>query len=130
MARLSGPLLDRIDLQVTAPRIAHAELIGPANGEPSAAVRARVLAARQRQRARQGALNSALPAAELLRHCALGAEQRRLLDAAGERLQLSARALHRLLRVARTLADLEDSDAVATRHLTEAIGYRMAPAGG
>jgi len=128
-SRLSGPLLDRIDLQVTAPRIAHAELIGPANGEPSVAVRARVLVARGRQLARQGMLNSALPAAELLRHCALGAEQRRLLDAAGERLQLSARALHRLLRVARTLADLEDSDAVATRHLTEAIGYRVGISG-
>ena len=127
--RLSGPLLDRIDVQVAAPRIAHAELSGPANGEPSAAVRVRVLAARDRQLARQGMLNATLPPAELLRHCALSPEQRSLLDNAAERLSLSARAFHRLLRVARTLADLDTDERLATRHLTEAIGYRVGISG-
>lgn len=127
--RLSGPLLDRIDVQVAAPRIAHAELSGPANGEPSAAVRVRVLAARDRQLARQGMLNATLPPAELLRHCALSPEQRTLLDNAAERLSLSARAFHRLLRVARTLADLDTDERLATRHLTEAIGYRVGISG-
>ncbi|MFZ5654715.1 MAG: YifB family Mg chelatase-like AAA ATPase [Pseudomonadota bacterium] len=127
--RLSGPLLDRIDLQVNVPRVAQAELATAAAGEPSAAVRARVEAAWRRQLARQGVLNSALPPAGLTRHCPLDSAQRALLNTAAERLGLSARAFHRLLRVARTLADLDGCERPATSHLTEALGYRVALAG-
>lgn len=129
-ARLSGPLLDRFDLLVTVPRMARSELTaGDAGGEASAAVRARVQAARERQLARQGELNAALAPAALARHCPLDAAQRTLLDSAIERLGLSARAYHRLLRVARTIADLDGSELPQTRHLGEAIGYRVGIAG-
>lgn len=129
-ARLSGPLLDRFDLLVTVPRMARSELTADAgNGEASAAVRARVLAARERQSVRQGELNGALAPAALALHCPLDAAQRNLLDSAVERLGLSARAYHRLLRVARTIADLDGSQQPQTRHLTEAIGYRVGIAG-
>lgn len=129
-ARLSGPLLDRFDLLVTVPRMARSELTADAgSGETSAAVRARVLAARERQLARQGELNGALAPAALAQHCPLDAAQRNLLDSAIERLGLSARAYHRLLRVARTIADLDGSAHPHTRHLSEAIGYRVGIAG-
>ncbi|MGB5098565.1 MAG: YifB family Mg chelatase-like AAA ATPase [Porticoccaceae bacterium] len=124
--RLSGPLLDRFDLLVTVPRMARNELTADAvAGESSATVRARVLAARQRQLDRQGELNCGLVPAALAVQCPLDATQRTLLDTAIERLGLSARAYHRLLRVARTIADLDDCDHPQTRHLTEAIGYRV-----
>jgi magnesium chelatase family protein len=128
-ARLSGPLQDRIDLQVTAPRVAQTDLTQAAGGEPSSAVRARVLAARRRQAERQGGLNCTLSPAALQRHCPLDREQRNLLNTAAERLGLSARAFHRLLRVARTLADLDASAHPGTGHLTEALGYRVALTG-
>jgi magnesium chelatase family protein len=84
-----------------------------------------VLAARQRQLERQGELNCGLTPAALALHCPLDDVQRKLLDTAIERLGLSARAYHRLLRVARTIADLDGCDHPQTRHLTEAIGYRV-----
>jgi len=123
--RLSAPLLDRIDLAIEVPRIPPSELA--ADGEPaesSAAVAERVARARQRQLERQGQLNSTLDGPELRRHAALDAQDRQLLDTAAERFRLSARAYHRILRVARSIADLDDSATIATRHLTEALGYR------
>lgn len=124
-ARLSGPLLDRIDLHVAVPRLAPHELRPelPA-GEASAVVRARVQVARARQLARGGVSNARLSQAGTERHCRLTPGDRALLERAVERLRLSARSLHRILRVARTIADLADADAIATDHLTEAIGYR------
>ncbi|MET0327611.1 MAG: YifB family Mg chelatase-like AAA ATPase [Luteimonas sp.] len=124
-ARISGPLLDRIDLHVDVPRLPPAALRPDApGGEPSADVAARVAIARDRQLARAGVLNARLDQAGTDRHCRLAPKDQALLERAIEALHLSARAMHRILRVSRTIADLEDSEAIASRHLTEALGYR------
>lgn len=123
--RISGPLLDRIDLQIEVPALPAAALTEPAPpGECSAAVRTRVSRARERQHRRQGCANAQLQGAALDQHAALDDNGRSLLRQAMERLGLSARGYHRVLRVARTIADLDGSDAIAVPHLTEAIGYR------
>jgi len=125
-ARLSGPLLDRIDLQVSVPRLAPHEMRGDApRSENTLTVRARVLAARARQQARCGKTNSHMSQAETERHCALHDRDQALLERAMAALQLSARATQRILRVARTIADLEGDASIGTSHLTEAIGYRQ-----
>jgi magnesium chelatase family protein len=128
-ARVSGPLLDRIDLHVEVPRVPVAALAADAGAEePSAAIRARVLAARGRQRVRLAgrgiAVNAHIPGREVRRLCRVGAGGRRLLEAASERLGLSARAYTRILRVARTIADLAGEEEITTSHLAEAIQYR------
>jgi magnesium chelatase family protein len=126
-ARVSGPLLDRIDLQIVVPRVPLAELgDSSAAGEPSASVRDRVITARSRQLQRAGKPNAALGNREVLRDCALSAHDRALLERALDKLGLSARAYHRILRVARTIADLAGNDAITTPHLMEAIQYRRA----
>ncbi len=123
--RISGPLLDRIDIQIEVPRVAAAELRPDApRGESSATVRARVEAARARQMQRAGAPNGGLSPAQTERDCVLSANDRRLLERAIDQLQLSARASQRILRVARTIADLSGAESIATAHLAEAIGYR------
>jgi magnesium chelatase family protein len=123
-SRLSGPLLDRIDLKLEMPRVPHAELRASAAGEGSAVVRARVVAARTRQLARAGKPNAWLGNREVERDCMLDAGLHALLDRAVERLGLSARAYHRVLRVARTIADLAGSTHIDAAHLSEAIQYR------
>lgn len=124
-SRISGPLLlDRIDLHVDVPRLPPQALRSGATGEDSASVRARVAAARERQQARAQVPNARLDQAATDRHCRLGNDDQLLLERAIEHLQLSARSMHRILRVSRTIADLDDSADIATRHLTEAIGYR------
>ena len=129
--RVSGPLLDRIDLHVEVARLPPAALRPDAPpGEPTAAVRARVEAARARQQQRAGKPNARLDRRETDLHCRLTGHDQALLERAIEQLQLSARAMHRILRVARTIADLDGSDAIATAHLTEALGYRGAAASG
>jgi len=122
LARVSGPLLDRIDLHMDVPRLEYAALMPGDDSESSAAVAARVLRARERQRER-GSLNSALAAGPLAAACGLGLREHSLLDSASRRLGLSARACHRVLRVARTIADLAGADRVGVTELSEAIGY-------
>jgi magnesium chelatase family protein len=123
--RISGPLLDRIDLHVSLARLPPAELRTdrPA-GECSADVRVRVEAARARQLARCGKANGRMTQAETFATCRLDDGDQSLLEHAIERLQLSARSAVRILRTARTIADLDGADAIATPHLAEAIGYR------
>lgn len=124
-SRISGPLLDRIDMQIEVPRLAHRELHQQAPaGEPSAAVRQRVQDAYQRQLQRQSCSNAQLSSAAMREHCSLTAPDQQLLERAADKLQLSARAWQRILRVARTIADLDASDGIGTRHLSEAINYR------
>ena len=128
-ARLSGPLLDRIDLRVEVPAQAPAQLLELPPGEPSAAVAARVHAAAELQQRRQGTSNAQLEPAELERHCGLARGERAWLAAALERLGASARCAHRVLRVARTLADLGGAPALAREHLAEALQLRRALGG-
>jgi magnesium chelatase family protein len=125
-ARISGPLLDRIDLSVEVPRVPLAELgaTRQPGDEGSAAVLARVEAARTRQRGRGVAANAQLGSDALRRACALGDAERRLLESALEKLGLSARAYHRVLRVARTIADLAGAERVGREHLAEALQLR------
>lgn len=123
--RVSGPLWDRIDLQLEVPRLPLAELNAIESvGEPSAAVRTRVCAARERQLARAGKANAALGNREIERDAALAATERCLLEGAVDKLGLSARAYHRILRVARTIADIASVERIDSAHLGEAIQYR------
>jgi len=123
--RLSGPLLDRIDLYVELQPVPAAELLAAPPGEPSQAVRERVIAARTRQHDRgQAVPNGRLDASDLDALVAPSAEARELLYMGVETHRLSGRAAHRLLKVARTLADLEGADTVGPRHITEAFAYR------
>jgi magnesium chelatase family protein len=128
-ARVSGPLLDRIDLHVEVPRVAVASLAEDvAGGETSATIRVRVIAARARQQTRLArlgvAVNAHVPGREVRRICRIDARGRRLLETASDRLGLSARAYTRILRVARTIADLAGEEDITTSHLAEAIQYR------
>lgn len=123
-ARVSGPLIDRIDLHIEVPRLAHRLLRCDTPEETSATVRDRVCAARDRQLQRAGKPNSLLNTREIERDCRLIEADYRLLEQALARLGLSARAYHRILKVARTIADLAASADIRTPHLTEAISYR------
>ena len=128
-ARISGPLLDRIDLHVDVPALRDAELLGPTDGEPGARVRERVVAARERQLARFHArpgvyANAHMSPRDIREFCRTDAAGEGLLRAAIQRLGLSARAYHRVLRIARTIADLDGAARLATHHLAEAIQYR------
>jgi len=125
-ARISGPLLDRIDLQIEVPALPPDALPGRAtgSGEASAAVRERVARASARQRARQGKPNAQLQPREIERLCRLDARGEALLKRALARLSLSARAYHRILKVARTIADLAGDEEIGAPHVAEAIGYR------
>ena len=123
--RISGPLLDRIDLHVGVTRLPPAALRMQAASEDSATVRARVVEARRLQHARGQVINARLTPAQTLATCRLSDADQSLLERAVDRLHLSARSMTRILRVARTIADLDGREAIATAHLTEAIGYRL-----
>jgi magnesium chelatase family protein len=118
-------LLDRIDLHVEVPRLPAEALHGPPEQETSSEVAARVGYARERQQRRQGCSNAHLAAPGIAAHCQLDADGWALMQRATRRLSLSARGHHRVLRTARTIADLADSPTIAQRHLAEAIGLRQ-----
>ena len=122
--KISGPLLDRIDLQIEVPDVPQQDLAGGPAGEPSAAVRERVAAARSRQLARQGKPNAALAAREMDRHCVPDAAGATVLRQAVGRLGLSARGYHRVLKIASSIADLAGAPRLARVHVAEAIQYR------
>ena len=122
--RLSGPFLDRLDLLIEVPVIPPRELQDLAPGEPSAHVAERVAAARERAVARQGHANALLQAQDLAAHAALEPAAKALLERSAEKLGWSARSFHRVQRVARTVADLAGSPAIAAAHVAEAIQLR------
>jgi len=124
--KISGPLLDRIDMHLDVPRVSHEVLRkGSAGGEESSAIiRQRVIAARNKAIARSGKANSALSPAEIKQVCDLSEQGHQLLEQAMNSLGLSHRAYHRILKLARTIADLAGSESIEISHLSEAIGYR------
>ena len=122
--RISGPLLDRIDIQIEVPAVPEAELTRQASGEPSSAIKARIEAAYQQQLARQGKPNAQLTTTEIERICIPDAQGLELLKQAISRLSLSARAYHRILKVARSIADLAGESGIRTAHIAEAVQYR------
>jgi magnesium chelatase family protein len=127
-ARVSGPLLDRIDIHVEVLPVAYRDLTAPADGETSAVIRARVNAARERQHARFADTatphNAGMGVREIRQYCQLDEAGERMLEQAMQHFGLSARAHDRIRKVARTIADLDDSEAITVAHLAEAIQYR------
>src|SRR5690606_5010673 len=128
-ARLSGPLLDRMDIHIDVPRVEYDKLMGDGRGETSAAIRERVERARQRQQARFEGIpglfaNSDMGAGVVQKFCTLTTDARQLLELSVKRMQLSARAYHRILKLSRTIADLADCDKIEVNHVAEAIQYR------
>lgn len=123
-SRISGPLLDRIDIQIEVPAVPQQDLLQKADGQSSAQIQGRVETARQKQLSRQGKPNAQLSVTELDTLCAPDAECEALLRQAITRLDLSARAYHRVLKMARTIADLEGSCEIRTAHIAEAVQYR------
>jgi magnesium chelatase family protein len=126
-ARLSAPLLDRIDLSVQVPRLPRGALFEDSGPPPedSATVRGRVRECRELQLERQGCVNARLDGQDIHRHCALNDTTRQTLEQAMDRFRLSARSAHRILRVARTIADLAGSERIAPAHLAESLSYRV-----
>jgi predicted ATPase with chaperone activity len=124
--KLSGPLLDRIDLQVEVPALGARELLEASAGEASQSVRARCIDARARAMTRQGKANQALAGREIDHHAHLPPAASAFVLTAATRLAWSARATHRALKVARTIADLDASEAIEVRHVAEAVQYRRA----
>ena len=124
--RLSGPLLDRVDIHIEVPAIDAAALLQDVPGEPSAPIAARVARADQRARQRQGHSNHLLQGQALLEHLHINAAAQHLSQQAAERWQWSSRRLHRVLRVARSIADLADSDSIDVPHVAEALQYQRA----
>ncbi|MCX6020640.1 MAG: YifB family Mg chelatase-like AAA ATPase [Chloroflexi bacterium] len=132
--RISGPLMDRVDIFIPAPRVDYDKLASDTLGEPSAAVRARVEAARDRQRARFAGThlmcNADMSPVEVREFCVVDQQGHALLRTAMKQLNLSARAFHRTLKLARTIADLAESQTIAVTHIAEAIQYRPRDLGG
>jgi magnesium chelatase family protein len=127
-SRISGPLMDRIDIHMEVPAVPHKEIRRGTGGEPSTAIRKRVSDARRLQRERFGktqiTCNAKMSSRHIKRYCPLNSDSMRLLEVAMDRLGLSARGYNRILKIARTIADLSDMEAIAPDHVAEAIQYR------
>jgi len=123
-SKLSAPFLDRIDLHINVLRLSHDDLKKPANGESSETIRQRVITARATQLSRQNKANRFLTNKEIEAYCKLSNADENLLAQVVEKFTLSARAYHRILKVARTIADLAQSETIQTRHISEAVSYR------
>ena len=130
VAKISGPLLDRIDIHIEVPAVQYKELRGGAAAEGSAQIRSRVMAGRARQRERfkkhgeKIYANAQMTTRQIRTYCELGADAERLLERAMQQQGLTARAHDRILKVARTIADLEGAESLTVAHLAEAIQYR------
>ena len=122
--RISGPLLDRIDIHIEVPAVKYKEMAGEATGETSEHIRRRVATARAVQRDRLGHANARLAPKEMKQHCRLDADCQELLKMAMTELNLSARAYDRILKVSRTIADLDSAPDIQAQHISEAIQYR------
>jgi len=122
--KVSGPLLDRIDIQIEVPDVPPEDLTRAGSGEESSAIRGRVQRARERMAARQGVENARLPPRGIDRHCAPDEKGAAMLAQAISRLGLSVRGYHRVLKVARTIADLAGAERLGAVHVAEAIQYR------
>lgn len=123
--RISGPLLDRIDMHVHLPQLEIKELRGAKQGESSEVIRERVTQARQRQLSRQGCINADLETSCLEGICQLDQQSAQLLETACQKMGLSARAYHRILKLSRTIADLQNSESIRKPHIGEALGFRL-----
>jgi magnesium chelatase family protein len=126
--RISGPLLDRFDIHVEVPRVEYEKLSSDRTGEPSEVVRARVAGARQRQQARFASTalmnNADMDPAHIREYCEVDEAGKALMRAAMQQLGMSARSFHRVLKLARTIADLEGVERIQSAHLAEALQYR------
>ncbi|MEM6285421.1 MAG: ATP-binding protein [Chloroflexota bacterium] len=132
-SKLSGPLLDRIDIHIEVPRVEYDKLMDDTRGEPSAAIRARVDGARERQYERfaghEGLFaNADMGAGDVQQMCQLTPEAKQVLELSVRRMQLSARAYHRVLKLSRTIADLAGTKLIEVHHVAEALQYRPQPA--
>ncbi len=131
--KISGPMLDRSDISTDVREVAFHDLSGRASAEGSAAIRARVNAARGIQSARFAgtglASNAHMPAAAIERHCALGADEQAMIRRAFDKFGMSARSYHKILKIARTIADLAASERITCAHIAEALQYRGASGG-
>jgi magnesium chelatase family protein len=128
-SRLSGPLLDRMDIHVEVARVDYDKLLNLAPGEPSSVVRERVIRARERQYCRFADYpglftNADMGAGHVQQLCLLAPEAKQLLDVSVRRMKLSARSYHRVFKLSRTIADLDDCDEIQVAHVAEAVQYR------
>lgn len=127
--KISGPILDRIDIAIEAPKVDIKQLSSQDSNESSACIKARVMEARERQEARfQGSgyrFNAELKGADIREYCPLGTKEQEFMEQVFERMNLSARSYHKLIKVARTIADLDGADSIGQEHLGEAVCYRM-----
>ena len=129
VSKISGPLLDRVDIHIEVPAVKYKELRAPISAEDSGSVRSRVVAARERQLERfrgekKTYSNAQMMPKSIRKHCAISADGEKLLENAVTRMGLSARAHDRILKVARTIADLDGAASIEPKHLSEAIQYR------